>query len=51
MFERLLSKVNYLAVLFYSKDDCKQCESVINELEKIDDDANQANIKMGMLTI
>lgn len=34
MFERLLSKVNYLAVLFYSKDDCKQCESVINELGK-----------------
>lgn len=43
MFERLLTKVNYLAVLFYSKEDCKQCESVINELEKIDDDANQAD--------
>lgn len=37
MFERLLSKVNYLAVLWYSKEDCKQCDSVINELEKIDD--------------
>lgn len=46
MFERLLSKVNYLAVLWYSKEDCKQCDSVINELEKIDDDANAEGIKM-----
>ncbi|RWS24346.1 uncharacterized protein B4U80_03687, partial [Leptotrombidium deliense] len=45
MFERLLGKVNYLAVLFYSKDDCKQCDRVLEELEKIDDEADSAGIK------
>ncbi|RWS17098.1 thioredoxin-like protein 1, partial [Dinothrombium tinctorium] len=45
MFERLMGKVNYLAVLFYSKDDCKQCDKVLEELEKIDDEADAAGIK------
>lgn len=45
MFERLMSKLTYLAVLFYTKDDCKQCDRVLEELEKIDDEADQAGIK------
>ena len=45
MFERLMSKLTYLAVLFYSKEDCKQCDRVLEELEKIDDEADQAGIK------
>lgn len=45
MFDRLMSKLTYLAVLFYSKDDCKQCDRVLEELEKIDDEADQAGIK------
>lgn len=45
MFERLMSKLTYLAVLFYSKEDCKQCDKVLEELEKIDDEADQAGIK------
>ena len=45
MFERLMGKLNYLAVLFYSKVDCKQCDRVLEELEKIDDDADSAGIK------
>lgn len=35
MFERIIAKTNYLAVLFYSKSDCKQCEKVLEELEKV----------------
>ena len=46
MFERLLGKINYLSVVFYSKDDCKQCERVLDELEKIDDEADTAGIKL-----
>ena len=45
MFERLVAKNNYLAVLFYSKTDCKQCDRVLEELEKIDDEADTAGIK------
>lgn len=35
IFERLLSRNNYLAVLFYSKSDCKNCDKVLEELEKV----------------
>lgn len=35
MFERILGRTNYLAVLFYSKVDCKQCEKVLEELERV----------------
>ncbi|KAI1286795.1 Protein disulfide-isomerase A5 [Halotydeus destructor] len=45
MFERLMCKLNYMAVLFYSRTDCKQCERVLEELEKIDDEADSAGIK------
>ncbi|KAF7496675.1 Protein disulfide-isomerase A5 [Sarcoptes scabiei] len=45
IFERLLSRNNYLAVLFYSKSDCKNCDKVLEELEKIDDEADSAGIK------
>lgn len=45
MFERLMSKFSSLAVIFYSKTDCKQCPKVLEELEKIDDEADAAGIK------
>lgn len=45
MFDRLLGKINYLAVLFYSRQDCKQCDRVLEELEKIDDEADAGGIK------
>ncbi|CAG2115189.1 unnamed protein product, partial [Medioppia subpectinata] len=45
MFERLLSRSIYLAVLFYTKQDCKQCDKVLEELERIDDEADGAGIK------
>ncbi|XP_074599634.1 hulk isoform X2 [Brevipalpus obovatus] len=45
MFDRLLGKINYLAVLFYSRTECKQCDRVLDELEKIDDEADAAGIK------
>ncbi|XP_015789930.1 uncharacterized protein LOC107366806 [Tetranychus urticae] len=45
MFERLLGRINYLAVLFYSRQDCKQCDRALDELEKIDDEADAAGIK------
>lgn len=35
MFERILERTNYLAVLFYSKVDCKTCDKVLEELEKV----------------
>ncbi|XP_054164277.1 uncharacterized protein LOC128961959 isoform X2 [Oppia nitens] len=45
MFERMLTRTVYLAVLFYSKTDCKQCDKVLEELERIDDEADAAGIK------
>ncbi|KAJ6215940.1 hypothetical protein RDWZM_010440 [Blomia tropicalis] len=45
MFERLLERTNYLAVLFYTKVDCKNCDKVLEELERIDDEADSAGIK------
>ncbi|OTF70873.1 hypothetical protein BLA29_014940, partial [Euroglyphus maynei] len=45
MFERMLERTNHLAVLFYSKNDCKNCDKVLEELEKIDDEADAAGIK------
>lgn len=35
MFERMLERTNYLAVLFYSKVECKNCDKVMEELEKV----------------
>lgn len=35
MFERMLERTNYLAVLFYSKVDCKNCDKVLEELERV----------------
>ncbi|KAH7644929.1 thioredoxin-like protein 1 [Dermatophagoides farinae] len=45
MFERMLDRTNHLAVLFYSKVDCKNCDKVLEELEKIDDEADAAGVK------
>jgi len=44
MFEKLITRNEYLTVLFYSDTDCKQCEGVLQELENIDDDAETAGI-------
>uniref|UniRef100_A0A147BH45 Putative thioredoxin/protein disulfide isomerase n=1 Tax=Ixodes ricinus TaxID=34613 RepID=A0A147BH45_IXORI len=46
MFERILAKSEYLTVFFYSKSGCKQCIKVLEELEKIDDDADAHGINM-----
>nr|XP_037282147.1 uncharacterized protein LOC119175058 isoform X1 [Rhipicephalus microplus] len=46
MFERILAKSEYLTVFFYSKTGCKQCVKVLEELEKIDDDADAHGINM-----
>ena len=42
MFEKLVARNEYLAVLFYTQHDCKQCEHVLEELEHIDDEAEAA---------
>jgi len=44
MFEKLISRNEFLTVLFYSDTDCKQCAGVLQELENIDDDAETAGI-------
>eukprot|EP00092_Neocalanus_flemingeri_P014639 GFUD01015795.1.p1 GENE.GFUD01015795.1~~GFUD01015795.1.p1 ORF type:complete len:1842 (+),score=695.57 GFUD01015795.1:98-5623(+) len=44
MFEKLITRNEFLTVLFYSDTDCKQCEGVLQELENIDDDAETAGI-------
>jgi len=44
MFEKLISRNEFLTVFFYSDSDCKQCDGVLKELENIDDDAETAGI-------
>jgi len=44
MFEKLITRNEFLTVLFYSDTDCKQCEGVLQEMENIDDDAETAGI-------
>jgi len=44
MFEKMITRNEFLTVLFYSDTDCKQCEGVLQELENIDDDAETAGI-------
>jgi len=44
MFEKLITRNEFLTVLFYSDTDCKQCDGVLQELENIDDDAETAGI-------
>jgi len=44
MFEKLISRNEFLTVFFSSEQDCKQCASVLAELENIDDDAESAGI-------
>jgi len=46
MLERLMGKNTDLAVLFYSKDNCPECVIALQELEKIDDEADEAGIKI-----
>merc|ERR1712168_969954 len=51
MFEKLISRNEFLTVFFYSDMDCKQCASVLAELENIDDDAETAGIPIVKLEI
>ncbi|CAB4068818.1 unnamed protein product [Lepeophtheirus salmonis] len=44
MFEKLRVRNEHLAVLFYTELDCKQCQTVLKELENIDDDAEASGI-------
>jgi len=44
MFEKLITRNEFLTVFFYSDTDCKQCDGVLQELENIDDDAETAGI-------
>ncbi|TRY76604.1 hypothetical protein TCAL_03494 [Tigriopus californicus] len=44
MFEKLKSRNEHLAVVFYAEHDCMQCEMVLQELEKIDDEAEASGI-------
>lgn len=46
MFHRFLKETKHLAVLFYSETNtCKQCQSVMEELETIDDDLAELGIR------
>jgi len=44
MFEKLIARNENLVVFFYSDTDCKQCDSVLKQLETIDDDAETAGV-------
>merc|ERR1712088_422704 len=44
MFEKLITRNEFLTVFFYSDTDCKQCDGVLQELENIDDEAEEAGI-------
>lgn len=35
MFEKMLSKSQFLAVLFYQHSECRVCEKILNELENV----------------
>ncbi|UYV76046.1 hypothetical protein LAZ67_13002327 [Cordylochernes scorpioides] len=45
MFERVLARTEFLAVLYYTRERCRQCDRTLEELEKIDDDADEEGIK------
>lgn len=44
MIERVLERFEYVAVFFYSKSGCKLCTKVLEELEKIDHEAQAEGI-------
>jgi len=44
MFEKLKLRNDNLVVYFYSDDDCKQCQNVLFELEKIDNEIESAGV-------
>lgn len=44
MLERVLTRCDYLAVFFYRRIHCRKCEKALEEVEKIDDDAEAENI-------
>ena len=46
MFEKLRERNDNLAVFFYAEKDCKQCPSVLQELENVDDEAEAADIPL-----
>jgi thioredoxin-like negative regulator of GroEL len=46
MFERLLSNVPHLAVFLYTSQDCKPCERLMSELERIDRQADSAGVRL-----
>ncbi|OQV19358.1 hypothetical protein BV898_06593 [Hypsibius exemplaris] len=43
ILEKILEEEEYVAVFFYN-DKCKNCDTVLAELEKIDDESNDAGI-------
>uniref|UniRef100_A0A336L648 CSON004835 protein n=1 Tax=Culicoides sonorensis TaxID=179676 RepID=A0A336L648_CULSO len=43
MFQKIRQTSDYVAVFFYS-DDCKQCATVLTEIEHIDDEADASGI-------
>ncbi|GFQ72443.1 thioredoxin domain-containing protein [Trichonephila clavata] len=44
MFDKILQRFDYVAVYFYAEAGCKLCGKVIEELEKIDDEAEAESI-------
>lgn len=40
MLDKLINDKPFLAVLFYSKEDCSECDEAIAALENIDDEAD-----------
>ncbi|XP_054709572.1 LOW QUALITY PROTEIN: uncharacterized protein LOC129219267 [Uloborus diversus] len=43
VLENLIDETEFVAVIFY-KNDCPECESVLHDLEEIDDEADKSNI-------
>ncbi len=44
MLEKLTSRNEHLAVVFFTSDDCKVCDSVLLGMESIDDEAEAAGV-------
>ena len=44
MLEVLLDDIDYITVFFYDKEDCKECDQILKELENIDDDTDRHGI-------
>ena len=44
MFDKLKGRNDNLVVFFYAEKDCKQCPTVLQELENIDDEAEASEV-------